>query len=48
MEEILYGSLWKMIGLLLTTDDVVMLGTVARRWNVGQRYEHCILLDTEI
>ena len=38
MEEILFGTLWNMIGLLLTTDDVVMLRTVAGRWNVGNRY----------
>ena len=30
--------MWYMIGLLLTTDDVVMLRTVARRWNVGKSY----------
>ena len=38
MKEILYGSEWDMIGLLLTTDDVVKLRTAARRWNVGDRY----------
>ena len=27
-----------MISLLLTTDDVVMLRTAARRWDVGDRY----------
>ena len=37
MEEILFGSLWNMIGLLLTTDDVVILRTVASLWNVGNR-----------
>ena len=31
------GSVWITISLLLTTDDVVLLRTVARRWNVGDR-----------
>ena len=38
MEEILFGPLWYMISPLLTTDDVVMLRTVARRWTVGNKY----------
>ena len=37
MEETLFGSLWNMIGLLLTTVDVVMLRAVAR---------HGALVDT--
>ena len=37
MEEIPSGSVWNMISLLLTTDDVVMPRTAARRWNVGDR-----------
>ena len=37
VEEVLYGSVWKKISLLLTTDDVVMLRTAARRWNVADR-----------
>ena len=38
IEGIRYGPLWHMISLLLTTDDAVMLRTVALRWNVGNRY----------
>ena len=39
MEEVLYGSVWNLIGLLLTTDDVVKARTAARRRSVGDRYE---------
>ena len=35
MEEVLYGSVWNMISLLLTTDDVVKTRTTTYRWNVG-------------
>ena len=38
MEEVLYGSEWNMISVLLTTDDVVKIRTAASRWNVGDRY----------
>ena len=37
MDEILYGSIWRMASPLLTTDDVVRLRGVASRWNVGNR-----------
>ena len=32
------GSVWNMISLLLTTDDVVMLRAAARPWNVVDRF----------
>ena len=32
------GSVWNMISLLLTTDDVVKICTTACRWNVGDKY----------
>ena len=38
MEETLHGTIWNMIGPLLTTEDVVRCRTVAKRWNVGSRY----------
>ena len=37
MEEILCGSVWNLISILLVTDDV-MLRTAARRWKVGYKY----------
>ena len=42
MEEVLYGSVWNLIGLLLTTDDVVKVRTAARRWSVGDREGHLV------
>ena len=36
-EEVLYGSVCYLVGFLVTTDDVVMLRTVARRWTMGNR-----------
>ena len=38
MDEILYGTIWRMVSPLLTTDDVVRCRTVSIRWNVGSRY----------
>ena len=38
MDERLYGSIWRMVRPLLTTDDVVRLRVAARRWNVGNRH----------
>ena len=38
MDEILYGTLWRMISPLLTTNDAVRCRTVTSRWNVGSRY----------
>ena len=37
MEEVFYGSVWTMISLLLTTNDVVKMRSTACRWNVGDR-----------
>ena len=37
MEEVLYGYVWGMIRLQLTTDDVVKIRTTSCRWNVGDR-----------
>ena len=37
MEEVLYGSVWRMISPL-TTDNVVKLRTTACRWSVGDKY----------
>ena len=34
MHEIPYGTIWRMIRPMLTTDDAVMRRTVASRWNV--------------
>ena len=42
MEEVLYSSVWNMISLLLTTDDVVKMRTAVCRWKVGDR---CGLLE---
>ena len=38
MEEVFFGSVWNMISLLLTTDDVVKVRTAACLWNVGDKY----------
>ena len=38
MDEIFYGSIWCMVGTLLTTDDAVRLRVVAIRWNEGSRH----------
>ena len=37
MEEVFFGSVWNLVGFLVTTDDVVMLRTVARCWTMGNR-----------
>ena len=38
VDEILHGSMWRLVSPLLTTDDVVRLRVVASRWNVGNRH----------
>ena len=34
MEGVLFGSVWGLISLLLTTDDVVNIRATVCRWNV--------------
>ena len=38
MDEMLYGTVWRMISPLSTTDDAVRCRTVTSRWNVGSRH----------
>ena len=38
MEEVFHGSIWKTVGPMLATDDVVRLRVAASRWNKGDWY----------
>ena len=38
MDEVLFGSVWDTISLMLDTDDVIRVRVVAKCWNDGRRY----------